>query len=52
MSENICCIDKCKNNVGIFYYGKPLCDKHWSKLCEKSTKDMKKELNIKEPKPN
>ena len=50
ITEDRCCYKGCKDELKIFYYGKGLCDKHWQKLCEKSTTDMKKILEIKEKK--
>jgi hypothetical protein len=52
VNEDRCCYKGCKDELKIFYYGKGLCDKHWQKLCEKSTADMKKILEIKEKNEN
>ena len=48
MDKDYCCIKHCRGEVGIFYYGKPLCDKCWTKLSEKSVEQLKKLLEIKE----
>jgi len=45
--KDTCCYKSCKDRVEIYYYGKPLCDKHWNKLSEKTPTDVKKELGIK-----
>jgi hypothetical protein len=44
---NICCYKKCKEKAEIAYYGKPLCDKHWLKLSEKTPEEIKEILGIK-----
>ena len=48
--RDICCYKNCKNDVGIKYYDKPLCDKHWTLLCDKTVDEMKTILKVKEPK--
>lgn len=45
--QDKCAIKRCRNNSDIIYLGVPLCNKCWDKLCEKSSKDMKRILGIK-----
>jgi len=42
-----CAIPKCRNEeVALFYYGKPVCPKHWKAYCDGRLK-IKEKLNIK-----
>lgn len=45
-----CALRGCKGKVEVTYYGKGLCDKHWAKMCEKTTDEMKVILGVKEEK--
>ena len=44
--DTTCAYDKCKGKVEIFYLGKPLCDKHWKILSDKTPDQVKAILNI------
>ena len=48
--ENTCSYSKCKDKVEITYCGKPLCDKHWNKLCDKTPDEVKEILGVKKQK--
>lgn len=45
--ETKCVVKQCRSESDIFYYGLPLCDKHWAKLCDLPTDKMKEKLGIK-----
>lgn len=47
MSEEICCFKGCKNKIDIIYYGKLLCDKHWSEMSNKTPIETRRILGIK-----
>ena len=42
-----CFFKKCNDRVEIHYLGKPLCNKHWNQLSEKTPEEVKTMLNIK-----
>lgn len=46
--DDKCCIKHCRDDIAIYYYGKGLCNKHWTKLSEKPVAYLKKLLNIKD----
>ena len=48
--NDTCCYKKCKNKVEVIYYHKPLCDKHWALICEKTPEEAREILGIKEKK--
>jgi len=45
--QDKCHFKKCKGKVEITYCGKPLCDKHWNLLSEKTPDEAKEELGVK-----
>lgn len=47
MDNDNCCFKKCNDRVEIHYLGKPLCNKHWNQIAEKTPQEVKELLNIK-----
>ena len=50
MNEDKCCMSGCKGKPGLTYYGKPVCDKHWEKLSEKTPDELKDLLGVRRKK--
>ena len=46
--RDTCCCKKCKEKVEIFYFGKPLCNRHWNKFADKTPSELKDILGVKE----
>jgi hypothetical protein len=46
-----CAVARCKAPTEIFYYNKPVCEKHWNQHCDDVKKfNLKEVLKIREPK--
>lgn len=51
VKDDKCCFGKCRSPSSLYYFGKPLCDKCWNKLCELPTNEMKDLLKVRYKKP-
>ena len=47
MDKDRCCIKGCKGDAALSYCGRPLCDRHWDKLAEKSPDEIRVAVGLK-----